>query len=72
MTMSNAEEIGFQLDNLLQEVEETSQLIEDLDQDILPVYDNLEGKINLDEPVQDEPDEMKTENQKKAEKKTHG
>ena len=38
MTMSNPEEIGFQLDNLLTEVDETSQLIEDLDQDILPGF----------------------------------
>lgn len=47
MTMSNPEEIGFQLDNLLEEVEETSQLIDDLDQDILPVYSNLD-EIDLD------------------------
>jgi hypothetical protein len=33
MTMSNPEEIGFQLDNLLEEMEETSSLINDLDQD---------------------------------------
>lgn len=38
MTMSDPEEVGFQLDNLLNEVEETSQLIHDLDQDIFPVY----------------------------------
>lgn len=47
MTMSNPEEIGFQLDNLLEEVEETSQLIDDLDQDILPTYSGLE-EIDLD------------------------
>lgn len=47
MTMSNPEEIGFQLDNLLEEVEETSQLIDDLDRDILPVYSDLDG-IDLD------------------------
>jgi hypothetical protein len=34
MTMNDPEEIGFQLDNLLMEVEETSQLIEDLDLDL--------------------------------------
>jgi len=72
MTMSNAEEIGFQLDNLLQEVEETSQLIEDLDQDILPVYDDLESEIRLDETISETPEVTKTENQKKAEKKSHG
>lgn len=47
MTMSNPEEIGFQLDNLLEEVEETSQLIDDLDQDILPFYSDLDD-LDLD------------------------
>lgn len=47
MTMSNPEEIGFQLDNLLEEVEETSQLIDDLDQDILPTYSGLD-ELDLD------------------------
>jgi len=47
MTMSNPEEIGFQLDNLLEEVEETSQLIDDLDQDILPSYSGID-EIDLD------------------------
>ena len=47
MTMSNPEEIGFQLDNLLEEVEETSQLIDDLDQDILPLHSDLDD-LDLD------------------------
>jgi len=47
MTMSNPEEIGFQLDNLLEEVEETSQLIDDLDQEILPLHSDLDD-IDLD------------------------
>ena len=47
MTMSNPEEIGFQLDNLLTEVDETSQLIDDLDQDILPEY-TTEWETELD------------------------
>jgi hypothetical protein len=73
MTMSNAEEIGFQLDNLLQEVEETSQLIDDLDQDILPVYDDFAVDLNLDEPETEtgKSEKMETE-KKKAEKKSHG
>lgn len=48
MTMSNPEEIGFQLDNLLEEVEETSQLIDDLDKDILPVHSELDTLEDLD------------------------
>lgn len=47
MTMSNPEEVGFQLDNLLSEVDETSQLIDDLDQDILPEY-TTEWETDLD------------------------
>lgn len=48
MTMSNPEEIGFQLDNLLEEVEETSHLIEELDRDILPLHSDLDN-LDLDE-----------------------
>jgi hypothetical protein len=47
MTMSNPEEIGFQLDNLLEEVEETSQLIDDLDREILPFHSDLD-EIDLE------------------------
>ncbi|MFH5830853.1 hypothetical protein ACG2F4_02130 [Halalkalibaculum sp. DA3122] len=55
MTMSNPEEIGFQLDNLLEEVEETSQIIEDLDKNIFPLYSDLdemdfEEDISIDIP----------------------
>jgi hypothetical protein len=50
MTMSNAEDVGFQLDNLLEEVEETSRLIEDLDEDILPGYEDFESDISLVKP----------------------
>ncbi len=54
MTMSNPEEIGFQLDNLLNEVEETSQLIEDLDQDILPAFTNdWEEELDFDSILED-------------------
>src|SRR5699024_5361241 len=42
MTMSNPEEIGLQLDNLLEEVEETSQLIDDMDRDIFPYRTQLD------------------------------
>jgi hypothetical protein len=62
MTMSNPEEIGFQLDNLLEEVEETSQLIDDLDQDILPLHSDLDD-IDLDSDFLDIEDEGKTESE---------
>ena len=49
MTMSDPEEIGFQLDNLLTEVDETSQLIDDLDQDITPEYTTeWENELDFD------------------------
>lgn len=38
ITMTNPEQIGFQLDNLLNDVEETVNIVEDLDDDILPGY----------------------------------
>lgn len=60
MTMSNPEEIGFQLDNLLEEVEETSQLIDDLDRDILPYSSNLD-EIDLDSDFLEIEDELKQE-----------
>jgi hypothetical protein len=47
MTMNDPEEIGFQLDNLLMEVEETSQLIEDLDQEIDLDLDSTEVDSSL-------------------------
>ncbi|MDR9415494.1 MAG: hypothetical protein RI564_04360 [Gracilimonas sp.] len=70
MTMSNPEEIGFQLDNLLTEVEETSQLIDDLDQDILPEYDtewekDLDFDSILDELSDDVQSEIKPANKVK-------
>lgn len=62
MTMSNPEEIGFQLDNLLEEVEETSQLIDDLDQDILPSYSGLDD-IDLDAELKEAQAAKETEQQ---------
>ena len=62
MTMSNPEEIGFQLDNLLTEVEETSQLIDDLDQDILPEYTTeWENDLDFDSILDDLTEEVETE-----------
>lgn len=62
MTMSNPEEIGFQLDNLLTEVEETSQLIDDLDQDILPEYTTeWENDMDFDSILDELSDDVATE-----------
>ncbi|MBN2731761.1 MAG: hypothetical protein JXR26_04940 [Balneolaceae bacterium] len=45
MTMSNPEEIGFQLDNLLEEMEETSSLIDDLDENTFSVHEDLDEVV---------------------------
>jgi hypothetical protein len=66
MTMSNPEEIGFQLDNLLTEVDETSQLIDDLDQDILPEYTTeWETELDFDSILDELSDDVNSETQQK-------
>jgi hypothetical protein len=52
MTMNNPEEIGFQLDNLLMEVEETATLMEEVEADMLPglsMLDEVDLGNNLGE-----------------------
>ena len=62
MTLSNPEEIGFQLDNLISEVDETSQIINDLDQDIMPDYINeWDTEINLDSILDELSEEVNSE-----------
>lgn len=68
MTMSNPEEIGFQLDNLLEEVEETSQIIDDLDQDILPIYSGLDD-LDLDTEINIPESEESSQSQKDSSKR---
>ncbi|MCG8374177.1 MAG: hypothetical protein MI700_11610 [Balneolales bacterium] len=61
MTMSNPEEIGFQLDNLLTEVDETSQLIEDLDQEIMPEYTTeWENELDFDSILDEITDDVES------------
>lgn len=47
MTMNNPEEIGFQLDSLLLEVEETATLMEEVEADMLPSLSMLD-EVDLD------------------------
>jgi ElaB/YqjD/DUF883 family membrane-anchored ribosome-binding protein len=49
ITMSNPEQIGFQLDNLLQDVEETVGIVEDLEDHSLPGFTIIEKMDNFDE-----------------------
>ncbi len=46
MTMSNPDEIGFQLDNLISDLEDTAQMMEDIEHDLPPTYTILQ---NLEE-----------------------
>lgn len=64
MTMSNPEEIGFQLDNLLEEVEETSQIIDELDRDILPLHSDLDD-LDLDSDFLEIDEEQDSESESK-------
>lgn len=42
MTMNNPEEIGFQLDNLINDLEETATMMEDIEDDLPPTYTVLQ------------------------------
>ena len=66
MTMNNPEEIGFQLDNLLHEVEDTSQIIDDLDEEIWPMYEAMD-EFDLDNALSDS-ETTGTESEQKAAK----
>jgi hypothetical protein len=52
ITMSNPEQIGFQLDNLLNDVEETVTIVEDLEDEILPGYNMIQQLESLDEEIE--------------------
>ncbi|TNE70960.1 hypothetical protein EP331_10920 [bacterium] len=54
MTMNNPEEIGFQLDNLLMEVEETSSIIEAMDGTGLDDFGIFKQKDDLDTSFENE------------------
>lgn len=47
MTLTSAEEVGKQLDHLLSEMEETTQLIDEMDQTLLPGFDDLDRELEL-------------------------
>lgn len=51
ITMTNPEQIGFQLDNLLQDVEETVTIVEDIEDDILPGFNLLEKMDKLEDEI---------------------
>jgi len=46
MTMNKGDDVGYQLDNLLNEMEETSSIIEDLDRDLMPGLDEYDEELS--------------------------
>lgn len=67
MTMPNAEDVGTQLDHLLEEMEETTQIIEELDQNLLPGFDSLDQELELAE-LRKEAEELHKETEQKVKK----
>lgn len=49
MTMPNAEDVGNKLDHLLEEMEEATTIIEDLDKSLLPGFEELDQELELAE-----------------------
>ncbi len=69
MTMPNAEDVGSQLDFLLSEVEETTQIIEELDQNLLPGFEEMDRELELAQ-LRKEAEELHKETEKKVRKTT--
>jgi hypothetical protein len=67
MTMPNAEDVGTQLDHLLSEMEETTQIIEELDQDLLPGFENIDHELELAE-LRKEAEALHKETEQKVKK----
>ncbi len=68
MTMPNAEDVGVQLDHLLNEMEETTQIIEELDKDLLPGFENIDHELELAE-LRKEAEALHKETEQKVKKK---
>ncbi|WP_083750063.1 hypothetical protein [Rhodohalobacter halophilus] len=69
MTMPNAEDVGLQLDHLVTEMEETTQIIEELDQDLLPGFENIDHELELAE-LRKEAEALHKETEQKVKTKT--
>ncbi|MCC5906232.1 MAG: hypothetical protein JJU13_08505 [Balneolaceae bacterium] len=67
MTMPNAEDVGIQLDHLLSEMEETTNIIEDLDQSLLPGFDEMDRELELAQ-LRKEAEELHKETEEKVKK----
>ena len=69
MTMPNAEDVGLQLDHLVTEMEETTQIIEELDHDLLPGFENIDHELELAE-LRKEAEALHKETEQKVKTKT--
>src|SRR6056297_330111 len=69
MTMPNAEDVGLQLDQLLTEMEETTQIIEELDQDLMPGFEDMDHELELAE-LRKEAEALHKETEQKVKTKT--
>jgi hypothetical protein len=67
MTMPNAEDVGSQLDHLLAEMEETTHIIEDLDQSLLPGFEEMDRELELAR-LRKEAEELHKETEEKVKK----
>jgi hypothetical protein len=68
MTMNKGEDVGYQLDNLLNEMEETSSIIDDLDRDLMPGLEEYDEEFSELSNFRDEEDETDHEKEKTSEK----
>lgn len=67
MTMPNAEDVGSQLDHLLAEMEETTNIIEELDDNLLPGFEDMDRELELAQ-LRKEAEELHKETEQKVKK----
>lgn len=67
MTMPNAEDVGVQLDHLLSEMDETTSIIQELDDNLLPGFEELDRELELAQ-LKKEAQELHKETEKKVKK----
>lgn len=69
MTMPSDEDVGHQLDHLLAEMDETTSIIQDLDDSLLPGFDELDKELEL-ATLKKEAEELQKSTEKKVGKTT--
>lgn len=69
MTMPNDGDVGQQLDHLLAEMDETTSIIQDLDDSLLPGFDELDKELEL-ATLKKEAEELHKSTEKKVKKTT--